>query len=72
MDQALLRYSNTCPLKVTLSNGNEYGAKVVGVDEQKDIAVLQLDESALLADSKAKSTLVKSLPVCDDTQPLQV
>ena len=45
---------------------------MVGVDEQKDIAVLQLDEAALAADSKATSTVVRSLPVCDDTEPLQV
>ena len=57
---------------MTLSNGNKYAAKVVGVDEQKDIAVLQLDEAALAADSKAASTVVRSLPVCDDTEPLQV
>ena len=56
--------------QVTLSDGNDYVARVVGVDDQKDIAVLQLDMSKLAA--SPKKDLVKPIRVCNDPSPLQV
>jgi hypothetical protein len=54
--------------QVTLSDGNEYRAKVIGVDPEKDIAVLQLDPSTV-AEKKA---LIKPLQICNDPTSLQV
>ncbi|GAX73152.1 hypothetical protein CEUSTIGMA_g605.t1 [Chlamydomonas eustigma] len=55
-------------IKVTLSDGNEYKASLVGVDNQKDIAVLQVEEQA----SKENKDLLKPLKICDYSTPLQV
>eukprot|EP00195_Chlamydomonas_chlamydogama_P017384 CAMPEP_0202910480 /NCGR_PEP_ID=MMETSP1392-20130828/52167_1 /ASSEMBLY_ACC=CAM_ASM_000868 /TAXON_ID=225041 /ORGANISM="Chlamydomonas chlamydogama, Strain SAG 11-48b" /LENGTH=356 /DNA_ID=CAMNT_0049600607 /DNA_START=266 /DNA_END=1337 /DNA_ORIENTATION=- len=53
--------SDASDVKVTLTDGNEYSAKVVGVDKEKDIAVLQLSSEG----SPAVMPL-KPLPICNN------
>ena len=50
---------DTTKLVVTLANGNRYSAKVIGVDPVNDLAVVQIDQSAL---SKEK---LSPIPIAD-------